>query len=58
MNVISSQGFWQQSHAGVTPTLHTLPAENSGEFSPLERETDTDQNQDPNRLEQLHLSIY
>lgn len=32
MNVISSQGFWQQSQAGVTPMLRTLPAEKPRSF--------------------------
>lgn len=30
-----------QSHVGVKPTLCTLPDENSGELSPLERQSQT-----------------
>lgn len=50
VSVISSQGFWQQSHSGVSLTLCAWPAENSGELSPLERDhrKGTDQNWDPN----------
>lgn len=39
VNVICSQGFWQQSHAGVTLTLCAWPAENSESFL-LWRETE------------------
>lgn len=58
MNMISLQGFFQQSHTGATQSLHTLPAEKSVEFSPLEKQTDANQNQGPKRLNQLLCNIY